>query len=58
MVNNTNITPIKISEYSGMTYSGTYQGVLYYFDARGGDGAQEPLTMDYCNRYGLSCGAW
>lgn len=58
MVNNTNITPIKISEYSGMTYSGTYQGVLYYFDARGGDGVQEPLTMDYCNRYGLSCGAW
>ena len=58
MVNNANITPIKISEYSGMTYSGTYQGALHYFDTRGGDGAQEPLTMDYCNRYGLSCGAW
>lgn len=58
MVNNATITPIKINEYSGMTYSGTYQGSLHYFDTRGGDGAQEPLTMEDCNRYGLSCGAW
>ena len=57
-VDNSTITPIQLNEYQGMTYSGTYQGVLYYFDSRGGDGAPEPLTMEMCNTYGFSCGAW
>ena len=39
-------------------YVGTYNGQKYYFDNRMGDGAPGTLTLNFCNEYGLSCGAW
>ena len=52
------ITPIKLKLYQGLTYTGTYQGVTYYFDARGGGGGQELITIEECNKYGFTCGTW
>lgn len=46
-------TPIHSS-----VYTGTYNGVKYYFDNRMGDGEPGKLTMDFCNKHGLSCGEW
>lgn len=57
-VDNTPVTPVRLTNVSGMTSRGTYQGTLYYFDVRGGGGGEEPLTQETCNRYKLSCGTW
>lgn len=54
------ITPIKITKNGGLLYVGTYKGATHYFEARGGGGNPEgePLTMELCKKYNLSCGAW
>jgi len=53
------ITPITITK-SGDWYVGTYKGQTYYFEARGGgiDPNGEPLTMEECKEFNLSCGVW
>lgn len=57
-VDGSEVNATKISVYSGMTYKGTYKGTVYYFDARGGSGGEEPLTVEDCQKYNLSCGNW
>lgn len=53
------ITPITITK-NGNLYVGTYKGVKYYFEGRGGgiSPGGEPLTAEDCQNYNLSCGAW
>lgn len=53
------ITPITITK-NGNLYVGTYNGQTYYFEARGGgmDPNGEPLTMEDCQKYNLTCSAW
>ncbi|MBQ9834036.1 MAG: G5 domain-containing protein [Bacilli bacterium] len=53
-----NIKAFKIEKVGDFLYSGTYKGILYYFDGRAGDGEKAALTIEKCNDYGLSCGAW
>lgn len=58
-INGSVVTPITLTR-SGDVYSGTYKGAKHYFDPRGGGGNPdgEPLTMELCKEYNLSCGAW
>jgi len=58
-LNEVAINPITVTK-SGNLYVGTYNGATHYFDPRGGGGNPdgEPLTLEDCNRYNLSCGAW
>jgi len=55
-VNEVGITPITVTK-NGNLYVGTYKGATHYFDPRGG-GGNEPLTLELCKKYNLSCGAW
>lgn len=58
-LNEATISPIIITK-NGNLYVGTYNGATHYFEARSGgiDPNGEPLTMELCNRYNLSCGSW
>lgn len=56
LVNVDNI--FKISSVNPYLYSGNFNGTLYYFDARGGAGSEEKLTLELCSKYSLSCGSW
>ena len=58
-LNEVAITPITVTK-KGNLYVGTYKGKTHYFDVRGGGGNPDgdPLTMNLCKKYNLSCGAW
>lgn len=58
-LNDVAITPITVTK-NGNLYVGTYKGATHYFDPRGGGGNPDgdPLTLDLCKKYNLSCGAW
>lgn len=53
------ITPITVTKKDNL-YVGTYNGATHYFESRGGGGNPngEPLTLELCKQYNLSCGAW
>ncbi|MBR6690805.1 MAG: G5 domain-containing protein [Bacilli bacterium] len=53
------ITPITITK-SGNLYVGKYNGATHYFDPRSGGGNPDgdPLTLELCKQYNLSCGVW
>ena len=53
------ITPITVTK-SGNLYVGKYNGATHYFEPRGGGGNPdgEPLTLELCKKYNLSCGSW
>lgn len=58
-LNEVAITPITVTK-NGNLYVGTYKGTTHYFDPRGGGGNPdgEPLTLELCKQYNLSCGTW
>lgn len=58
-LNGAAITPITVTR-SGNLYVGKYKGATHYFEPRGGGGNPdgEPLTLELCKQYNLSCGAW
>lgn len=58
-LNEVSITPITVTK-SGNLYVGKYKGATHYFEPRGGGGNPdgEPLTLEICKKYNLSCGAW
>lgn len=58
-LNEVSITPITVTR-SGNLYVGKYKGATHYFEPRGGGGNPdgEPLTLELCKKYNLSCGAW
>lgn len=58
-INDAVITPITVTK-NGNLYVGTYKGATHYFESRGGGGNPdgEPLTLELCKKYNLSCGAW
>jgi len=58
-LNQVAITPVTVTK-NGSLYVGKYNGVTHYFEPRGGGGNPdgEPLTLELCKRYNLSCGAW
>lgn len=51
-------TAIIATPVNDYVFVGTYNGQKYYFDNRMGDGQPGTLTLDFCNEYKLSCGAW
>jgi len=58
-IDNKKVTPIKlINEGNDTVFCATYNGTLYYFDGRMGEGEPLPLTKELCNNYNLSCGEW
>lgn len=58
-LNEVAITPVTVTR-SGDLYVGTYKGETHYFEPRGGGGNPdgEPLTLELCKKYNLSCGTW
>lgn len=58
-LNEVAVTPIPVTKKDNL-YIGKYKGETHYFEVRGGGGNPdgEPLTLELCKEYNLSCGAW
>lgn len=57
-INGTLSTAVIATPVNDYVFMGTYNGQTYYFDNRMGDGEPGTLTLEFCNKYGLKCGAW